>query len=320
MVHDVLYTQAEFRFIASVCILLLSVPAAAQDAGNKVRDKNYVEVTRWVSEVIGSGGKVDEKLGEFDTYSEASNLSLEWSESHPKDLRLTHEREVTVRIYPDGPSKPQPDTPIPNAIKKPDLPFVDIPPSKKGAQGTEKNPNSVDGKTARGKAGEWELSFEFRKDGNFVATDPSANGMVLAKGDWSQTGTAVSIQTEKYLYMGTVSGATIEGKRITRGAGGRTVESWKVTFTSANAEPTTPKEAKLADTIWESLAEPGEGNTFRFEGGGRLIWKNRKFGNEVVYSYRQVGNKLLTRFDKRPERESTIEGDEIKGYLNMKRK
>ena len=67
MVHDFPYTQAKFSLITSVCILLLAVPVVAQDTGNKVRDKNYVEVTRWVSEVIGYGGRVDQKLGDFET-------------------------------------------------------------------------------------------------------------------------------------------------------------------------------------------------------------------------------------------------------------
>jgi|GEM_PF-3075577 len=137
--------QAKIGIIALVCMVLFTLPVFAQDASNTARDKNYVEVTRWVSEVIGYGGRVDEKLGEFETYTDAEKRSREWSESHPKDLRLTREREVTVRNYPQRPSKPQPDSTIPNAIRKPELPFVEIPPLKKGAQGNEKNPNSVAG-------------------------------------------------------------------------------------------------------------------------------------------------------------------------------
>jgi hypothetical protein len=52
--------------------------------------------TKWVSEVIGSGGKVDLVLGEFPTYFDASHCSLDWSEAHPDDLRLTREREVKL--------------------------------------------------------------------------------------------------------------------------------------------------------------------------------------------------------------------------------
>ena len=52
--------------------------------------------TKWISEVIGGGGKVDLVLGEFPTYQDASHCSLDWSEAHPDDLRLTREREVKL--------------------------------------------------------------------------------------------------------------------------------------------------------------------------------------------------------------------------------
>lgn len=56
----------------------------------------YRPTTKWVSEVIGGGGKVDLILGEFPTYQDASHCSIFWSESHPDDLRLTREREVKL--------------------------------------------------------------------------------------------------------------------------------------------------------------------------------------------------------------------------------
>jgi hypothetical protein len=52
--------------------------------------------SKWISEVIGSGGKVDLVLGEFPTYQDASHCSLDWSEAHPDDLRLTREIEVKI--------------------------------------------------------------------------------------------------------------------------------------------------------------------------------------------------------------------------------
>jgi hypothetical protein len=52
--------------------------------------------SRWVVEVIGGGGKVDEVLGEFSTFRDASYCSVTWSEDHPDDLRLTREREVAT--------------------------------------------------------------------------------------------------------------------------------------------------------------------------------------------------------------------------------
>jgi hypothetical protein len=52
--------------------------------------------TKWVVEVIGHGGRVDLVLGEYPTYRDALYRSLAWSRAHPKDLRLTREREVKV--------------------------------------------------------------------------------------------------------------------------------------------------------------------------------------------------------------------------------
>jgi murein DD-endopeptidase MepM/ murein hydrolase activator NlpD len=56
----------------------------------------YRPESKWVSEVIGYGGRVDLVLGEFPTYRDASHCSLDWSEAHPDDLRLTREREVKL--------------------------------------------------------------------------------------------------------------------------------------------------------------------------------------------------------------------------------
>jgi hypothetical protein len=52
--------------------------------------------TRWIVDVIGTGGRVDLTLGEFWSYPEALVCSLAWSKSNPDDLRLTREREVPV--------------------------------------------------------------------------------------------------------------------------------------------------------------------------------------------------------------------------------
>ena len=52
--------------------------------------------TRWVSEVIGGGRKVDLVLREFSTYRDATHCSTSWSEADPDDLRLTREREVKL--------------------------------------------------------------------------------------------------------------------------------------------------------------------------------------------------------------------------------
>jgi hypothetical protein len=63
--------------------------------GRKVEPK--VELpAKWVVEVIGGGGKVQEVLGEFPTFRDASYCSVRWSEDHPDDFRLPMEREVAT--------------------------------------------------------------------------------------------------------------------------------------------------------------------------------------------------------------------------------
>lgn len=53
--------------------------------------------SKWISEVIGGGGKVELVLGEFVTYQSAVCCSVKWSEARPDDLRLTSEKEVKLR-------------------------------------------------------------------------------------------------------------------------------------------------------------------------------------------------------------------------------
>ncbi len=63
------------------------------DENNRINAKQLPR-TKWVVEVIGYAGRVDETLGEFWSYSSASQCALDWSVSRPNDLRLTREREV----------------------------------------------------------------------------------------------------------------------------------------------------------------------------------------------------------------------------------
>lgn len=72
-----------------------SVGVQPKVKGRKVFPKVDLQ-TKWVVEVIGGGGKVQEVLGEFPTYRDASYCSVRWSEDHPDDLRLTREREVAT--------------------------------------------------------------------------------------------------------------------------------------------------------------------------------------------------------------------------------
>jgi murein DD-endopeptidase MepM/ murein hydrolase activator NlpD len=53
--------------------------------------------TKWLAEVIGEGGRIDLVLGEFPTYRDAAYCSHQWDQAHPKDLRLTREREVATK-------------------------------------------------------------------------------------------------------------------------------------------------------------------------------------------------------------------------------
>ncbi len=80
-----------------------SVGVEPKVKGRKVLPKVDVP-TKWVAEVIGGGGKVQEVLGEFPTYQDAAYCSQRWSEDHPDDLRLTREHEVAV----NGQSAPLP--------------------------------------------------------------------------------------------------------------------------------------------------------------------------------------------------------------------
>jgi peptidase M23-like protein len=55
------------------------------------------ESTLWIVEIIGGSGQVQGVLGQFPTYSEAIKCSVAWSKANPDDLRLTREREVTLK-------------------------------------------------------------------------------------------------------------------------------------------------------------------------------------------------------------------------------
>jgi murein DD-endopeptidase MepM/ murein hydrolase activator NlpD len=71
------------------------LPVKPRINGKTVSPKAQLE-SKWVSEVIGEGGRVDIVLGEFPTYRSAAYCSQKWDEAHPKDLRLTREREVKL--------------------------------------------------------------------------------------------------------------------------------------------------------------------------------------------------------------------------------
>lgn len=70
-------------------------PVKAKVTGRRVAAR-VEPASKWVVEVIGMGGRVDLKLGEFPTYRSAQYCAQQWSDAHPKDLRLTREREVPL--------------------------------------------------------------------------------------------------------------------------------------------------------------------------------------------------------------------------------
>ncbi|WP_339613457.1 hypothetical protein [uncultured Rubinisphaera sp.] len=103
------------KLLCSIAMMLVvAIPVYAQDDPNdtskKYDDRSYV-VTKWVAEVIGYGGRIDEQIGIYDSYSEASAASLRWSKNHPESLKLTREREVKVRVTPPSPARSNPALP-----------------------------------------------------------------------------------------------------------------------------------------------------------------------------------------------------------------
>jgi hypothetical protein len=79
--------------ISMLCCALLANLAVGQEQNP---GGESTTVARWVVEVIGYAGRVDENLGEFPTYEAAAAREKRWSDEHPKDLRLTRSREIKV--------------------------------------------------------------------------------------------------------------------------------------------------------------------------------------------------------------------------------
>lgn len=84
--------------------------------------------TKWVAEVVDSGGKTAKRLGIFDTYDEAEAACQEWSKAHPDDLRLTRTREFKFRIPDTKPRRvPTPQETRPLSGPKGDPPKTSWP-------------------------------------------------------------------------------------------------------------------------------------------------------------------------------------------------
>lgn len=82
-------------------------PYAAQDAS---QSENWRTEVKYFAEILGPGGTVQIQLGSFDTYANAEKACVDWSTSHPNDLRLWKVREsrTQVRYFPPLQPKPQP--------------------------------------------------------------------------------------------------------------------------------------------------------------------------------------------------------------------
>jgi hypothetical protein len=95
--------------LAILVVATVSASAFAQSKNSEPPSENskWRTQTKWVGEVIGSGGSVDKQLGAYDSYDEAEAACRFWSENHPKDLRLTRTRETKVRVRDLPPLTPQ---------------------------------------------------------------------------------------------------------------------------------------------------------------------------------------------------------------------
>lgn len=260
--------------------------------------QNYADVSRWIVEVIGSGGRVDQKLGEFATYLEASDVAVKWSEDHPSDLRLARPREVKVRVYSPSPNKPQSGIAPPPTSKPVEAQMLD----RREGKATE-DEASLANKTIRGTFGSTELEVELKKDGSSEFRDPDT-GEVIAEGKWSQTGTALSMETQTYRYMGLVTANGLEGKRIKRGDGSST-ETWKGSV--AKSKPRVqvvplPVENAVVGT-WGIVSDGGGLTSYRYEfypngsvtisgSTSRGSWKMIDANNVVITFSKAVNFKL----------------------------
>jgi hypothetical protein len=81
--------------------------------GQEQRKERSDTEKRWVVEVVGGGGTVEQELGLFMKRDQAEAREKQWAKEHPKDSRPTRSREITVRVQSPQPSgsKSQGDKP-----------------------------------------------------------------------------------------------------------------------------------------------------------------------------------------------------------------
>lgn len=265
-------------------------------------------VTRWMSYVVAPEG-VKEVLGYFETYREARECSENWMKSHL--TALANEKKVKVRLPPrrPGPSRP----PEPTLISPPSrVPFVDAKPMR--SEREEKNPDSVAGKTATGKAGDDAITIDFRDDNTVVITDSRGR----SSGNWSQTGLTVSIETSDYMYVGRIDGSTFQGQRLSRrplrGEGARTVQQWRTTLMGQTKQ----EPSSLAGTKWRSTSRGIPQNRYIFETDGSVTLESDygeryadRYSRDRLPSWKQTGNSIEITYQGGNTLIATLDGDTL---------
>jgi len=251
-------------------------------------NRNFVEYTKWVSEVIGYGGRVDLEIGRFDSYQDAVDASTAWSQAHPKDLRITREREVKFRQYPTPRSKPQ-ESPSPQ-------PSAGVPGSNsvsttKPSLGAERdNPDAVTSKTMRMKVGQWDYSVTYNDDGTVTIAD-TATGRVVGSGTWSQTGKALRIETDNFTYLGLIENGVFSGSRVSKSDR----SSEKISMQEATRTPSELSRGTSVVGTWVGTYRSTKGSPFtttlRFS-NDRTVTSTTPSGRTGRGTWSQSGNSV----------------------------
>lgn len=258
-----------------VAAILATVTLTIENASAQIKrgeqptntnDEKWRIETKWVAEVIGGGGRVDKELGAFDSYDEAESTCQEWSKANPKDFRLTRTRKTQVRVRDLPPLTPKPQPADPPLTRK-------MPAPTTRAVLDKSNPDSVAGKRASGTLGKFDLALAFGDDGKVTFTEAGQSKRQVAKGEWTQTGRAVTINTPDYRYMGLVEGNKITGKRVSKQLDLNVTEAWNATFdipVSSQKDKAEPEKGRLgakevadiqlAGTSWMRRDTPNIGN------------------------------------------------------------
>jgi hypothetical protein len=189
-------------FLFGICSFITGSASAQQAPGSS----NTIEYTKWVSEVEGGNPNASlsdgtwVRLGEYDTYQEASRRSQEYYRQHPGSPRLTREREVTFRqtLPRSGPSQSPPQGAMPGPAPAPG----NFGPPPVQLEGTWTGSENLQGFGR--------LQFRFEANGRVVMTD--AQNTVA--GRWYRNGNAIhlSFYNGNCDYFGTISGNQISGR------------------------------------------------------------------------------------------------------------